>query len=117
MGGSVEVESQQGVGSEFIINVKTKCLVKKCFMADGSYRGNCTDPFIFIQKGCKEEEQTLFVENTIEQEDCVGQPEEVNIYGKAEVIVQKEFDKVEDQLEFIENYQLPENLLPEDEQI
>jgi hypothetical protein len=39
MGGSVDVESEPGVGSEFIINVKTKCKVKKCKMPDGSYQG------------------------------------------------------------------------------
>lgn len=29
MGGSVDVKSQEGVGSEFIINLQTKCLVTK----------------------------------------------------------------------------------------
>jgi hypothetical protein len=56
MGGSVEVESQVGVGSEFIINIKTKCKVKKCLMPDGSYQGDNTDPFVFIKKGNFEEE-------------------------------------------------------------
>jgi hypothetical protein len=65
MGGSVHVESQVGVGSEFVINVKTKCRVKQCLMPDGSYHGHNTDPFVFIQKGKLEEEQKLFVKNTI----------------------------------------------------
>jgi hypothetical protein len=29
MGGSVDVESQEGKGTEFIINIKTSCIVKK----------------------------------------------------------------------------------------
>jgi chemotaxis protein histidine kinase CheA len=29
MGGSVHVKSQIGVGTEFIINIKTHCIVKK----------------------------------------------------------------------------------------
>jgi signal transduction histidine kinase len=56
MGGSVHVESQVGVGSEFVINVKTKCRVKKCLMSDGSYHGNNTNPFVFIRKGNFEED-------------------------------------------------------------
>jgi len=68
MGGSVGVESEVGVGSEFIINVKTKCKVKRCKMADGSYQGDQNnDPFVFIQKGCDEEDQTLLVENTMKK--------------------------------------------------
>ena len=39
MGGSVEVESEVGVGSQFIINVKTKCKVKKCKIVDENYQG------------------------------------------------------------------------------
>ena len=56
MGGSVSVESEVGIGSHFIINVKTKCKVKKCKMADGSYQGSNTEPFIFINKGGDEED-------------------------------------------------------------
>jgi K+-sensing histidine kinase KdpD len=56
MGGSVSVESEVGIGSHFIINVKTKCRVKKCNMADGSYQGANTEPFIFIKKGCHEDD-------------------------------------------------------------
>lgn len=29
MGGTVDVESQVGIGTEFIINIKTTCIVKK----------------------------------------------------------------------------------------
>jgi hypothetical protein len=65
MGGSVHVESKVGVGSEFVINVKTKCRVKNCFLLDGSYHGDKTDPFVFIKKGIFEEEQNLLVKNTI----------------------------------------------------
>ena len=39
MGGSVEVESEVGVGSQFIINVKTKCKVKKCKIVDEDFKG------------------------------------------------------------------------------
>ncbi len=28
MGGSVSVESKEGVGTEYILNIKTKCIVK-----------------------------------------------------------------------------------------
>ena len=74
MGGSVGVESEVGVGSEFIINVKTKCKVKRCKMADGTYQGDQNnDPFVFIQKGCDEEDQTLLVENTMKKlEEEIG---------------------------------------------
>ena len=37
MGGSVDVESEEGQGSEFIINVKIKCRVKRSKMPDGSF--------------------------------------------------------------------------------
>ena len=67
MGGSVQVESKVGVGSEFIINVKTKCKVKRCLMANGAYEGSKTTPFIFIQKGCFEEEQQVFIKNPIKR--------------------------------------------------
>ena len=56
MGGSVAVESEVGIGSHFIINVKTKCKVKKCNMADGSYQGDNKDPFVFLKKGCEEDD-------------------------------------------------------------
>ena len=65
MGGSVAVESEQGVGSEFIINIKTKCRVKKCKIADENFEGQESDPFVFIQKGCDEEDQKLLIENTM----------------------------------------------------
>ena len=65
MGGSVAVESEVGIGSHFIINVKTKCKVKKCKMADGSYLGANKEPFVFIKKGCEDVEQTILIENTL----------------------------------------------------
>jgi hypothetical protein len=56
MGGSVSVKSQVGVGSEFIINVKTKCRVKKCELLDEINQVKGDEPFVFVQKGCFEEE-------------------------------------------------------------
>jgi signal transduction histidine kinase len=56
MGGSVSVKSQVGVGSEFVINVKTKCRVKKCELIDEINQAQGDEPFVFIQKGCFDEE-------------------------------------------------------------
>lgn len=61
MGGSVHVESEVGVGSQFVINVKTKCKLKKCALAYESHQAEKSDPFVFIRKKCDEEEQTLFI--------------------------------------------------------
>ena len=37
MGGSVKVESQLGVGTKFIINIKMKCLPKQTIMHDKNF--------------------------------------------------------------------------------
>ena len=47
MGGSVSVKSKVGEGSEFIINVKTKCIVKKCELVNDQ-NINPDEPIVFI---------------------------------------------------------------------
>lgn len=49
MGGSVEVKSQEGVGSQFIINVRTKCLVTRHRLTEHKFGENQgIGNFVFI---------------------------------------------------------------------
>jgi hypothetical protein len=83
MGGSVSVKSKVGVGSEFIINVKTKCKVKKYELVDEIDEIQRTQPFVFVQKGCFEEEQKCFIKNfsDVAFDSDLKKPEE-NLFGK-----------------------------------
>ena len=72
MGGSVAVKSQQGVGSEFIINVQTKCKLKNIEVQDGVQEAS---PFSFIRKGCLDKEQKCLVKQMVRED---FQPEHVN---------------------------------------
>ena len=94
MGGSVEVESEVGVGSHFIINVKTKCKVKKCKILDEDYQGSINDPFVFIKKGCDEEDQTLLIESKINDVE-EGEDKKTNAFGKAKRLIEKLSTKLE----------------------
>ena len=64
MGGSVAVKSQQGVGSEFIITVQTKCMMKKYEIQDGV---QVQSPFSFIRKGCLDKEQNCYVKEMVRE--------------------------------------------------
>ena len=100
MGGSVAVESEEGVGSEFIINVKTKCRVKKCKIVDENYQGEENEPFVFIQKGCDEEDQTMLIKNTTNNLEEDGN-QQTNAFGKAKKVI----DKLRTKLEYLVTYQ------------
>jgi signal transduction histidine kinase len=48
MGGSVEVKSELNVGTQFIINVKTKCQVKRTNTISKNRRSRSSSVFIFL---------------------------------------------------------------------
>ena len=66
MGGSVIVESKVGVGSSFIINFKTKCLVSKHRLTDQKFPENSdVGKFVFIHKSNVEDEQKTYVQDIV----------------------------------------------------
>jgi hypothetical protein len=89
MGGSVSVTSKVGVGSEFIINVKTKCKVKKCQLANEITQVQKGEPFVFLHKGCFEDEQISFIKNysDIEFDTEIKKPED--LFGKQTKMLSK----------------------------
>ena len=65
MGGSVTVESKVGVGSEFVLNIKTHCKIKKFKVEEGAQQ---SQPFTFVQKKSEEEDQKCFVKDFIDKD-------------------------------------------------
>ena len=63
-------------------------------MADGSYQGDNKDPFVFLKKGCEEDDQTLLIENTLKnlQE---GEKKQRIAFGRAH----KKIDKIKSKLQ------------------
>ena len=64
MGGKVEVESKLGVGTSFIINMKTRCKVKNTnFVRQFKEKINCGDSFNFLEQDPVTKELISIIDN------------------------------------------------------
>lgn len=55
------------------------------------------DPFVFIKKGCDEEDQTLLIESKINDVE-EGEDKKTNAFGKAKRLIEKLSTKLEYQM-------------------
>lgn len=58
------------MGSQFIINVRTKCLITKHRLTESKFGENQgIGNFVFIQKGNQKDEQEVFIRDIIKRQD------------------------------------------------